>query len=96
MMQVTRALGERDADRAVDEVADLRRVDAICDVLAATSLNSDWQVDLLLVVRAERGARLLADDRDHRLVVELGVVEAVEQMDRAGARGRDADADLAR
>src|SRR5205085_11252839 len=39
-------------------------------------------------------SRLLPDDRDHRLVVELGVVEAVEKVNRAGPRGRDADACL--
>ena len=68
---------------------------AICTYSWATSLNSDCEVDLLLVVAAEPGPRLLADDRHHRLVVELGVVEAVEQVDRAGARGGHADADLA-
>jgi len=31
-------------------------------------------------VPAQGGPRLLADDRHHRLVVELGVVEAVEQV----------------
>ena len=64
-------------------------------VLVGDVLEQDRQVDLLLVVAAERGARLLADDRDHRLVVELGVVEAVEEVDRAGPGGRHADADLA-
>src|SRR5205823_3055954 len=49
-----------------------------------------------LVVAAQRGHCLLADDRDDRLVVELRVVEPVEQVDRPGARGGDADADLAR
>ena len=58
-------------------------------------LEERQQVDLLLVVAAERGARLLADDGDHRLVVELRVVEAVQQVDGAGAGGGDAHADLA-
>src|SRR4051812_23427112 len=44
---------------------------------------------------AQGGARRLADDRDHRLVIELGVVEAVQEMDRARSRSRQADADLA-
>jgi hypothetical protein len=39
-------------------------------------------------VRAEGDRLLLADDRDDRLVVELAVVEAVEQMDRARPRRR--------
>ena len=93
MMQVDRALGQRDAHRAVDQVAHLRRRRCTsARTRAATSLKSVDEVDLLLVVAAERGARLLADDRDHRLVVELGVVEAVEQVDGAGAGGRQADA----
>ena len=64
-------------------------------VLAGHVLEQRDQVDLLLIVAAERGALLLADDRDHRLMVELGVVEAVQEVDRAGARGRHADAGLA-
>ena len=36
----------------------------------------------------------LADDRHDRLVVELGVIEPVEQVDGARARGGHADADL--
>ena len=68
---------------------------AIWTYSRATSLNSVTQVDLLLVVAADRGARLLADDRDDRLLVELRVVEAVQEVDRARAGGREADADLA-
>ena len=90
------ALGERDPAGAVDQVADLRRARwPSATYSCATSLNRRRQVDLLLVVAAEAGARLLADDRQHRLVVELGVVEAVEQVDRAGPRGGQADAELA-
>src|SRR6185312_13872830 len=44
---------------------------------------------------ADRRACRLADDRDDRLMVELRVVEPVQKMDRAGARGREAHADLA-
>ena len=56
------------------------------DVLVGDVLEQGREVDLLLVVAAEAGARLLADDRDHRLVVELGVIEAVEKVDGSGAR----------
>ena len=67
----------------------------MCTNSCATSLKSEMQVDLLLIVAAQRRARLLADDGDDRLVVHLGVVEAVEEVDGARARGRQADADLA-
>jgi hypothetical protein len=74
----------------------LLRVHAGLDVLVRDVLEQRLEVDLLLVARAERHPRLLADDRDHRRVVELGVVEPVEEVDRPGARGRHAHADLAR
>ena len=53
-------------------------------------LEERVEVDLLEPLGAERHALLLADDRQHRLVVELRVVEPVEELDRARARGRDA------
>ena len=62
----------------------------------ATSLKSACSSTSCWKSRAQRHPLLLADDRDHRRVVELGVVEAVEQVDRARARGRHAHADLAR
>jgi hypothetical protein len=34
------------------------------------------------------GQRLLADDRDDRLMIELGAVEAVEQVNRTRAGRR--------
>ena len=58
----------------------------IWHVVAGDVLEEAEQVDLLLVAAAHRGAVGLADDRDHRHVVELGVVQAVEQVDGARAR----------
>lgn len=43
---------------------------------------------------AKRSARLLADNRDHRLAVELSVIESVQQMDGARSRGCKANADI--
>ena len=59
-------------------------------------LEQAEQVDLLLVVAAQTEPGLLADDRDHRLMVELGVVEPVQEVDRARPGGCQADARLAR
>jgi hypothetical protein len=58
-------------------------------------LEQDLEVDLLLVVGPERHLVLLADQGEDGHVVELGVVEAVEEVDRARAGRGDADADLA-
>ena len=84
---------ERDADRAVDQVARLRGLHADLDELGDV-LEEHLQVDLLLVGGAERHAFLLADDREDGRVVELGVVEAVQQVDRTRAGGGDAAAEL--
>ena len=95
MIAVTVRSASAIRQRAVDEVADLGRLHRHLHVLVRDVLEQRSEVDLLLVVAAEPGPGLLADDRDDRLVVELGVVEAVEQVDRAGPGGRHADADLA-
>ena len=61
----------------------------------ATSLNRRDQIDFLLISGAERGAGLLPDDGHHRLIVHLGVVKPVQQVDRARTGGRVAEADTA-
>jgi len=53
-------------------------------VLARDVLEQAQQVDLLLVGAAHRTAVGLPDDRDHGRMVELGVVQAIEKVDRAG------------
>jgi hypothetical protein len=90
-----RARRPRDLDRAVDQVRDLAGRHRDLDVVARDVLEERAEVDLLLVARAQREALLLTDDRDHRLMVELGVVEPVEEVDRARPGGREADPDLA-
>ena len=76
-------------------MGDLAGRDRQLDVLARHVLEERGEVDLLLVAAAERERALLADDRHHRLVVELGVVEAVEEVDGARPGGGEADADVA-
>jgi hypothetical protein len=41
-----------------------------------------------------RTPRRLTDDRQHRLVIHLGVVESVQQMDGPGPGGGETDPDL--
>src|SRR5665213_452524 len=53
------------------------------------------EVDLLLELAAERGARLLADNGQDRLVIEPRVVKPVQEMNRARTGGREAHAELA-
>ena len=52
------------------------------------------EVHFLLIAGAQHRGFLHAGDREHRHVIELGVVEAVEQVDAAGAGRGQADADL--
>jgi len=53
------------------------------------------ELDVLLRVGLDQVVKLQARDGEHGLAVELGVVEAVEQVDAAGARGGEADAEPA-
>ena len=62
----------------------------------ATSLKRVWRSTSCWYEPPIAVRRGLPDDRDDRLVVHLRVVEAVEEVDGPGARGRQADADLAR
>ena len=75
---------ERGADRMVHQVARLRRVHAGLHVLGHV-LEEHLEIDLLLVLGAERRALLLADDGEDGRVVELRVVKAVQEVDRARA-----------
>ena len=90
-----RGFAERDADRAVDQVGQLLGHGAHLHVVAADVFEQAEQVDFLLVGAAHRRAFGLSDDGHHRHVVELGVVEAVEQVYRSRAAGRHAHPDLA-
>src|SRR5947207_1904807 len=45
---------------------------------------------------AQRRRRLLADDGEHGLVVELGVVEPIEEVDGTRTRRRHTDTQVAR
>jgi hypothetical protein len=51
-----------------------------CDILEHRD-----QVDLLLILPAERIPRLLSDDGEHRLMVEQRVIEPGDQMRGAGS-----------
>ena len=88
------ALGLGDAHRPVDQMPRLLGHHADLDELRDV-LHQRREVDLLLVMAAQRRARLLTHDRHHRLAVELGVVQSVQQMDGARSRGRQTHADLA-
>ncbi len=49
-------------------------------------------VDLLLIVRADQIVVGLTGQRDDRNLIQLGIVEPVQKMDRPGTRGRHAAA----
>ena len=89
-------LGQRDPAGTIHQMTDLSGLHRHLHELVSHVLEQGRQVDLLLVVATEAGPRLLANDRHHRLVIELGVIQPVEQMDRAGPRGGHADPQLVR
>ena len=87
------ALG--DPHCAVHQMAHLRRDHGIAGECSRHVLEHRGHVEFLLVMRAHGGARLLADDGQHRHVVHPRIVEPGQQMRGAGARGRQAHAQLA-
>jgi hypothetical protein len=74
---------QRGAHGVVDERRDLHRHVHECVVLGHV-LEKMLEVHLLLIARAEQRRRLHPGDGQHRRVVELRVVQAVEQMDGSG------------
>jgi hypothetical protein len=75
----------------VDDVRELfgRRDDLDA---ARGDVEGHAQVRLLLCAAADASERLLTDDRNDGLMVELGVVEPVQQVNRSQIARRDADA----
>ena len=85
----------RDAHRPVDEVAQLTRHAGGRDEIRRDILEQRLQIDFLLIVCADAGTRLLAHYGDDGYVVHLRVVQAGEQVDRAGSGSGVAESDLA-
>ncbi len=62
----------------------------VCDVLEQRE-----EIDFLLEAATHRHPRRLANDRDHRLVIELSIVEPVQQMNGTWTGSGETHADLA-
>ncbi len=89
-----RALVDRRADRQLRDCFHVRRAhDAL--VIAGYIHEELVELDVLLRKRAGNVLELHAGNRKHRLLVHLGVVQAVEQVDAAGAGGCKAHAQAA-
>ena len=81
-------------DRAIDKMTNLLGDASHADKFTCDVLEQVLQVHFLLVARAKGCASLLAHQCNHRHVIELGIVEAIEQMDRPGSGRRIAKAHL--
>ena len=83
-----RALIHRDPHGPVDQVPDLHRRRCHLDVLVCDVFEQRREIDLLLIRAAQSRPRLLTHDRHHRLMIELRVVEAIQEMNRTRPRRR--------
>jgi hypothetical protein len=72
-------------------MADLRRRRGLYDESARHVLEQARKIDFLLIMGAERGARLLASNGKDRHVVEPRIVKAGDQMRGTGPGSRNAD-----
>jgi hypothetical protein len=88
------AIAERAAARELGHVLNVARAhDAV--VIDARIRKQLVELDILLRIGADQIVVLKTGDGEHRLTVELRVVEPVEQVDAAGPGGRHADAEAA-
>jgi hypothetical protein len=85
-----------DPNRAIDQVAHLRRNHGIAGERARHVLEHRRHVEFLLIMRPHRRARLLPDDGQHRHMVEPRIVQACQKMRGARPRGRETNTELAR
>ena len=53
------------------------------------------EVDILLRMRVDQIVKMMPGDREHRLAVHLRVIKSIQQVNAAGPRGRQANAQLA-
>ena len=88
------ALAARNADRSIDEVANLRRHHRRLYEGAGDVLEHGRDVNFLLIMPADRRPSRLSDDRQHRHMVEPSVVKSGDQMCRARTGGGNADTQL--
>jgi len=84
----------RRAERTVDHVVHLLRCGNRLEILGSDVLEQRVKISFLLRACPDTGERLLTDDRDERLVVELRILEPVEHMNRPRSARHQADADL--
>ncbi len=83
---------QRGLDRLVDDVLDVRWTHDPLIVLGDVHVEL-VEIDVLLIVSADQIVERVAGDGEYRLAIALRVVQAVEEMDAARSRGREADAE---
>ena len=83
------------SDRAVEHIGQLFGDGEYLAVLIGHIFEEAEEINFLLVRATHCRAGGLAHDRDNPYVIKFGVVEAVEQVDRAGSTGSGAHADSA-
>lgn len=86
--------GQGDPDCPVDQMSDLGRIGCHLYKMVGHILEQGDQVHLLLVIGSQGSGGLLPDDGHHRLMVHLGIVEAIEKMNGSRSGGGDADPDF--
>lgn len=87
-------LGQGYSNRPVNEGPGLQGVHDRLHVFMGHVLEEGTEIDFLLIVSPHGEAGRLSDNRHDRLVIHLGVVEAVEQMDGPRPGGGHAQAHL--
>src|SRR3954453_10347666 len=70
-------------------MTNLRGISRGLDEGAGDIFEEGAQIDFLLIPASRGHLGDVTDDGNHRLVIEAGIVEAIEQMDGAGSLGSE-------
>ena len=95
MIAVTRRSPERDAHGAVHEMTNLGGRRSLLHECASDIFQRAGEIDLLLIMAADRHSRLLSRDGQDRHVVETRIVKSGDQMRMRPGPVCDADAEFA-
>jgi hypothetical protein len=89
------ALANRNANGAVHQMPDLCRHAGLVNEGSDRVLEHADDINFLLIMPTDSGARLLSRDRKHRHVIQPRIVQSCDQMRGARPRSGDAHAQLA-
>ena len=93
-MQVTVSFCDGNTHGPVNELAYLHRTGSHVDILTSHIFEQRYQIHFLLVVSSHGGRRRLPHNCDNRTMIHFRIIETIQQVDCAWARGCQTNPDF--